>query len=78
MQIVDLLDVANLTFATQFDDGVDTCAAAEGIVINNVCNDHGDIDGSDYAQTAANTVTITGLTVNAGASTTIKIQVTIN
>lgn len=78
VQIVDLLDVANLTFVTQFDDGVDSCAAAEGIVIDNTCNDHGDADGSDYGVTAGNTVTVTGLTVNAGASSVVKIQVTIN
>ncbi|MDH3973430.1 MAG: hypothetical protein OEV42_04035 [Deltaproteobacteria bacterium] len=78
VQVADLLDTANLTFATQFNDGVDACAAGEGIVINNVCNDHGDADGSDYNVTTANTVTLSGLTVNAGASTTIKIQVTIN
>lgn len=78
VQIVDLLDVANLTFATEFEDAVDNCAAAEGIVIDNVCNDHGDADGSDYAVTTANTVTITGLTVNAAGSSEIKIQVTIN
>jgi len=80
VQIADLLDTTNLTFVTQFDDGIDTCAAGEGIVIDNVCNDHADgaPDTSDYNVTTANTVTVSGLTVNAGATTTVKIQVTIN
>ena len=79
VQVVDLLDVANLTFVDQFNDGVDTCGVAgQGIVIDNVCNDYGDADGSDYDITTGDTVTITGLAVNAGFSVEVKIQVTIN
>lgn len=77
VQIVDLLDVANLTFATQFNDGVDACAANEGIVIDNVCTESLTAP-QDYGVTAANTVTVTGLNVDAGTSTVVKIQVTIN
>ena len=77
VQIIDLLDVANLTFVTSFDDGTDTCGANEGIVINNTCTESLTAP-QDYNVTAGNTVTVTGLTVNAGTSTEIKIQVTIN
>jgi hypothetical protein len=70
-----------LAFATQFNDGVNSCDADYGIVVvgdPTPCKTNtNDGDGADWNITAGNTVTVTGLTVNAGSSKTIKFQVII-
>lgn len=65
-----------IVFATQFNDGAPSCAAGEGIAVNGVCNTNvADADSADWDATNASTVTVSGLTINAGASATIKYQV---
>jgi hypothetical protein len=85
--ISDNLTGMPVTFATQFGDGTDTCAAGQGIVVDadgpggaaGVCNTNaGGDDNGDFGATAGNTVTVGGLTINAGTSATIKFQVTVN
>ena len=68
----------HLAFNTQFGDAANTCAAAQGIVVNGTCNTNasGD-DNGDWNATTANTVTVSGLTVTAGSSATIKFQATV-
>jgi hypothetical protein len=61
-----------------FKDAANTCAAGQGIVVGGVCKTNaGDADGADWSATGANTVTVTGLSLAPGASTTIKFQVTV-
>ncbi|MGC1455089.1 MAG: hypothetical protein WA946_07880 [Nitrospirota bacterium] len=72
-----MIGAGNIAFKTAFDDGVapSPCAAGSGIVVNNVCKTNtGDADGADFT---ANKVTVSGLTVNQGTSTTIKFQVVV-
>ena len=70
---------ANVTFAPSFDDGVNICGGAEGVVVNGTCNTNaGGDDNADYAISTPGTVTVGGLTVNAGSSATVKFQVIIN
>jgi uncharacterized repeat protein (TIGR01451 family) len=67
-----------LAFATQFTGNVPACNANEGIVVGGACKTNGnDLDGADWSITGANTVTVTGLSLAPGASTTIKFQVTL-
>jgi len=74
--ITDNLTGMPVTFATQFNDGVDNCALGQGIVVNNVCNSN--LADADNGSFAGNTMTVNGLTINAGASATIKFQVVVN
>jgi uncharacterized repeat protein (TIGR01451 family) len=85
--ISDNLTGMPVTFATQFGDGTDTCGAGQGIVVDadgpggaaGVCNTNGGgDDNGDFGATAGSTVTVNGLTINAGTSATIKFQVTVN
>jgi len=82
--ITDNLTGMPVTFATQFIDATDTCAAGQGIVVDadgpgaglGVCNSNlADVDNGSFA---GNTVTVNGLTINAGTSATIKFQVVVN
>jgi hypothetical protein len=79
-------EVGRIAFATQYNDGVNACAAGLGIVVDGdgpggaagVCKTNvGSDDGSDFNVSAANTVTVSGLTINAGTSATVKFQVVI-
>jgi uncharacterized repeat protein (TIGR01451 family) len=72
------------TFAAQFGDATDTCGGGQGIVVDadgpggaaGVCNSNAaDADNGSFA---ANTVTVSGLTINAGTSATVKFQVIVN
>lgn len=88
--ISDNLAGMPVTFATQYDDGVapsNPCAAGRGIVVDadgpggaaGVCNTNaGGDDNADFGATAANTVTVSGLTVPQGTSATIMFQVIVN
>ena len=82
--ISDNLTGMPVTFATQFIDATDSCAAGQGIVVDadgpgaglGVCNSNlADVDNGSFA---GNTVTVNGLTINAGTSATIKFQVVVN
>ena len=69
------ITAGRIAFATQFNDGVDSCAAGEGIVVGGSCNTNAaDIDNGSFA---GNTVTASGLTINAGTSVTVKYQIVI-
>lgn len=85
--ISDNLTGMPVTFATQFGDATDTCAGGQGIVVDadgpggapGVCKTNaGGDDNADFGATAGNTVTVSGLTINAGTSATVKFQVTVN
>jgi hypothetical protein len=78
VSIADNLGALPVTFATQFDDGTDTCGAGQGIVVNGTCYTNAADGGSPDASFAAGTVSVSGMTVAAGTSTTIKYQVTVN
>jgi hypothetical protein len=82
VSIADAIGALPITFVASFNDGSTDCTGAgfpSGIVINNSCftNQGGD-DNADFNVSAANTVTVTGQTVNAGTTTTIKYQATVN
>ena len=67
-----------LAFKTQFNDGVNSCAAGEGIVVDGTCKTNpNDGDNADWNLTTANTVTVTNLTVPAGQNKVVKFQVVI-
>lgn len=67
--------IGSLAFNTQFDDGTDTCAADEGIVVDNTClTNTADLDAADFT---ANVVNVAGANLAPGASTIIKFQVTV-
>jgi hypothetical protein len=68
VSISDALGALPVTFATQFDDGVDTCAAGNGIVVNGACYTNAADGGSPDASFGAGTVTVSGMTVAAGTS----------
>lgn len=69
------ISAGRIAFATEFDDGAPNCNPGEGISVNGVCNSNAaDADNGSFA---ADTVTVSGLTINAGASATIKYQVII-
>ncbi|MDZ4186296.1 MAG: hypothetical protein U1D97_15130 [Desulfuromonadales bacterium] len=67
--------VQSLAFNTQFDDGADTCAAGQGIVVDNACLTNA--TGDDAADFTANVVNVAGANLAPGASTEIKFQVTV-
>jgi hypothetical protein len=68
----------HVAFATQFNDGVNACAVGQGVVVNNVCKTNiSDGDSTDWNVSTANTVTASGLTLNAGFSAIVKFQVVI-
>lgn len=69
------IGAGHLAFNTQFDDGVDPCAAAEGIVIDGTCQTNA--SGDDDADFTANVVNAVGPSLAPNTSTTIKFQVTI-
>lgn len=72
------ISAARLAFATQLTGNLPACTAGQGIVVDGVCKTNtGDADGADWNATGVNTVTITGLSLAPGASSTIKYQVTI-
>jgi uncharacterized repeat protein (TIGR01451 family) len=70
----------HLAFNAQFNDGVNTCAAAQGIAVDPnsgtyACKTNAnDGDGADWNVSAANTVTVSGLSINAGQTARIKFQ----
>lgn len=76
--VTDALDTANLTFKT---DGYAAGAGIEytfnGGAATNLTNAGGD-DAGDYGVTAADTVTVTGITLSGGQNALIKFQATIN
>lgn len=78
VSISDALGALPVTFATQFDDGVDSCGAGEGIVVDNLCYTNAADGGTPDANEAGGTISVSGMTVNAGATTVIKYQVTVN
>lgn len=78
VSISDSLGGLPVTFVTQFDDGVDTCGAGQGIVVNGTCYTNLADGGTPDASFVANTVSVSGMTVNSATVTTIKYQVTVN
>jgi hypothetical protein len=67
-----------LAFNTTFVDGANTCVGLQGIVVNTVCKTNtNDADGADFGLSAANTVTVNGLTINLSSSAVIKFQVVV-
>jgi len=67
-----------LAFNTQFNDGVNSCAAGQGIVVDGTCKTNAnDGDNADWNLTTANTVTVTNLTVPQSSSKVVKFQVVI-
>lgn len=67
--------IQSLAFNTQFGDGTHTCAAGEGIVVDNVCRTNAtDIDNANFT---GNVVNVAGANLAPGASSVIKFQVTI-
>jgi len=70
------IGAGRLAFNPVFNDGTDNCA--EGIVVNNACKTNtNDGDGADFGLSAANTVTVTGLTIPLSSSAEIKFQVVV-
>ena len=68
----------HIAFNTAFLDGSNNCGAGLGVVVNTVCKTNtNDGDGVDFGITGANTVTVSGLTIPASSSATIKYQVVI-
>ncbi|OGW34169.1 MAG: hypothetical protein A2X58_10970 [Nitrospirae bacterium GWC2_56_14] len=71
-----------LAFNTQFNDGVDGCGAGSGIVVvgglPTPCKTNtNDGDGADFGLSAADTVTVSGLTIPLSSSAVIKFQVVV-
>jgi hypothetical protein len=70
----------HLAFNALFNDGVNTCAAAQGIAVDPATGTYAcrtntnDADGADWNLSAANTVTVSGLTIPAGQTARIKFQ----
>lgn len=80
------ISAGRLAFLTQYNDGTTSCSAANGVVVDAdgsgagapACKTNaGSDDNADFGITAANTVTATGLTIDAGTNATVKFQVTI-
>jgi hypothetical protein len=72
------ITAGHIAFNTAFLDGSNNCGAGLGIVVNTVCKTNtNDGDGADFNLTGADTVTVSGLTIPAGNSATIKYQVVI-
>jgi uncharacterized repeat protein (TIGR01451 family) len=70
------IGAGHVAFATTFQDAVNTCVGAQGIVVNGVCSSNAGAT-TDWNVTAANTVTVSGLTLAPSSSAVIKFQVTI-
>ncbi len=67
-----------IAFKTQFVDGSHSCSSGEGIVVDGVCKTNAnDGDNADWNATAANTVTVTNLSVPQSQSKVVKFQVII-
>jgi uncharacterized repeat protein (TIGR01451 family) len=82
VSVVDAIP-ANTTFKTTYVDASTTCAGTNGIVVGaggaGVCKTNaGADDNADYNVTNAGAVTVTGLSVAAGASAVVRFQITIN
>ena len=79
------IGAGTLAFATQFDDGINTCAAGNGIVVagggepaGGTCKTNAaDAEAPTAAEFTANVVNASGLSIAAGASATIKFQVVV-
>lgn len=73
------IGAGHLAFQTLYDDGSTICAAGQGIVVDGVCKTNASAadDNVDWNVTAANTVTVTGLSLAPNTSKVIKFQVTI-
>lgn len=77
------ITAGHLAFNTQFNDGVNTCALAQGIAVDPntgtyACKTNtNDADGADWNVSAGNTVTVNGLSLNAGQTARIKFQVVV-
>jgi len=68
----------HLAFAVHFQDAVNNCGGAQGVVVNGVCNSNiSDADNADFNVTAANTITVSGLTIASPGSAVVKFQVVI-
>jgi uncharacterized repeat protein (TIGR01451 family) len=71
-------EVGRIAFATQFADGANNCAVGQGVVVSGVCNSNiSDADNADFNVTAANTITVSGLTIASPGSAVVKFQVVI-
>ena len=74
------ITAGHLAFNTLFNDGVNTCAAAQGIAVDPATGTYacrtniGGDDGADWNVSAGNTVTVSGLTIPAGQTARIKFQ----
>lgn len=76
--LAEVITAGYVAFVTQYNDGATTCAAGEGLVMEGACKTNAaDADNTDWNATGANTITITGLTLNPGQSVTVKFQITI-
>lgn len=73
------IGAGRLAFNPDFAGNAPACAAGEGITVDGVCKTNADAgdDNVDFGVTTANTVTVTGLSVPATETRTIKFQVTI-
>jgi uncharacterized repeat protein (TIGR01451 family) len=69
------ITAGSIAFNAGFLGNAPVCAADEGIVVDGVCNTNA--LSADNGSFAANTVTVTGLSINGGSSATIKYQVII-
>jgi uncharacterized repeat protein (TIGR01451 family) len=67
-----------VAFATQFNDGVNACAAGQGIVVNGTCNSNAaDADNGDFNVTTGNTVTVGIPSITSPGTAEVKFQVVI-
>jgi uncharacterized repeat protein (TIGR01451 family) len=70
------IGAGHVAFAPTFHDAVNTCVGAQGIVVNGVCSSNAGAT-TDWNVTAANTVTVSGLTLAPNTTAVVKFQVTI-
>jgi hypothetical protein len=71
------ITAGHLAFNTLFNDGVNTCAAAQGIAVDPATGTYAcrtNIGGDDGADFTSNIVTVSGLTIPAGQTARIKFQ----
>jgi len=80
VSISDALGALPVTFVADFNDGAPDCTGTpgRGIVINGACFTNGADGGTPDASFGAGTISVSGMTVGAGTTTTIKYQVTVN
>jgi uncharacterized repeat protein (TIGR01451 family) len=77
VSISDSLDAeivaGHLSFNTQFAGNAPACNAGEGITLNGACmtNTNGDGDGADFT---ANAINVSGLSIPASNTATIRFQ----